>query len=295
MAPSVEIAGSGPDLVLLHGWGLSSSVWQPVRERLAAHYTLHLVDLPGHGRSRSVSLASLAGLVAAIARLVPAKAMLCGWSLGGLVAQSIAATQPVRRLVLVSSTPSFLARDGWPDGMQPGTLADFAGDLARDWRVTLARFLQAQRPGREPQPGSAPLAHRRSRRARRPGARGAGPRPRFAARHRPARQGRGNRRADAGHPRHSRHAGARGRRPLVGGSPAFGETGRVRRRRAPALPHPCRCLRRCPHRPRTRLSRPRRTRRRCAARLRARRSATTSPRSCSAKWPDACSNTSSRS
>jgi pimeloyl-[acyl-carrier protein] methyl ester esterase len=142
MAPSVEIAGCGPDLVLLHGWGLSSSVWQPVRERLAAHYTLHLVDLPGHGRSRGVSLASLAELVAAIARLVPAKAMLCGWSLGGLVAQSIAATQPVRRLVLVSSTPSFLARDGWPDGMQPGTLADFAGDLARDWRVTLARFLR---------------------------------------------------------------------------------------------------------------------------------------------------------
>jgi pimeloyl-[acyl-carrier protein] methyl ester esterase len=142
MAPSVEIAGSGPDLVLLHGWGLSSGVWQPVRERLAAHHTLHLVDLPGHGRSRDVSFTSLADLVAAIAPRVPANAMLCGWSLGGLVAQSLAATQPIGRLVLVSSTPSFLARDGWPDAMKPGTLADFADDLACDWRGTLARFLR---------------------------------------------------------------------------------------------------------------------------------------------------------
>ena len=142
MAPSVEIAGSGPDLVLLHGWGLSSSIWQPVRERLAAHYTLHLVDLPGHGRSRDISFTSLADLEASLAPRIPENAMLCGWSLGGLVALSLAATQPIGRLVLVSSTPSFLARDGWPDAMKRETLADFADDLARDWRGTLAKFLR---------------------------------------------------------------------------------------------------------------------------------------------------------
>jgi pimeloyl-[acyl-carrier protein] methyl ester esterase len=142
MAPSVEIAGRGPDLVLLHGWGLSSRIWQPVRERLAAHYTLHLIDLPGHGRSRDVAFATLGELAAAVMPCVPPGAMLCGWSLGGLVAQSIAARQPVGRLVLVSSTPSFVARDGWPHAMAAETLVNFAEGLASDWRATLGNFIR---------------------------------------------------------------------------------------------------------------------------------------------------------
>jgi pimeloyl-[acyl-carrier protein] methyl ester esterase len=142
MALSVEIAGRGPDLVLLHGWGLSSQAWQPVRERLSHHYTLHLVDLPGHGRSREEPFASLAGLVSAIAPHVPANAMLCGWSLGGLVAQSLATTQPLRSLALVSSTPCFLARDDWRQAMRPETLESFAEGLGQDWRRTLTEFVR---------------------------------------------------------------------------------------------------------------------------------------------------------
>jgi pimeloyl-[acyl-carrier protein] methyl ester esterase len=142
MALSVETAGRGADLVLLHGWGLSSGVWQPVRERLAAHFTLHLVDLPGHGRSRDLAFATLGDLVAAVAPHVPGHATLCGWSLGGLIAQSLASARPQARLVLVSSTPCFVARDGWPHGMAAQALAGFAGGLAADWRATLANFIR---------------------------------------------------------------------------------------------------------------------------------------------------------
>lgn len=142
MALSVEITGRGPDLVLLHGWGLSSSVWQPVRERLAAHYTLHLVDLPGHGRSRDVPFTSLDDLAAAVSPVVPANAMLCGWSLGGLIAQSLAATRPLRSLALVSSTPCFRVRSDWPHAMKSTTLALFANELAQDWRGMLTGFVR---------------------------------------------------------------------------------------------------------------------------------------------------------
>ena len=44
-------AGGSPDLVLLHGWAMHSGVWRGVRDRLAEHFRLHLVDLPGHGLS----------------------------------------------------------------------------------------------------------------------------------------------------------------------------------------------------------------------------------------------------
>src|SRR5690606_36526521 len=48
----VEIAGSGPPLVLLHGWAMHGGIFAPLVEALRAHRTLHVVDLPGHGHSR---------------------------------------------------------------------------------------------------------------------------------------------------------------------------------------------------------------------------------------------------
>ncbi|STE56527.1 carboxylesterase (biotin synthesis protein BioH) [Escherichia coli] len=41
-------------LVLLHGWGLNAEVWRCIDEELSSHFTLHLVDLPGFGRSRDL-------------------------------------------------------------------------------------------------------------------------------------------------------------------------------------------------------------------------------------------------
>ena len=51
MSVSVERFGQGPDLVLLHGWGMNGAVWHGIAQELAAHYRLHLVDLPGFGNS----------------------------------------------------------------------------------------------------------------------------------------------------------------------------------------------------------------------------------------------------
>ena len=48
----VEVVGKGPPLVLLHGWAMHGGAFAPLAERLAPRFTLHLVDLPGHGFSR---------------------------------------------------------------------------------------------------------------------------------------------------------------------------------------------------------------------------------------------------
>ena len=47
----VEVRGSGPDLVLLHGWALHGGMWGPWLDHLATHRRLHVIDLPGHGHS----------------------------------------------------------------------------------------------------------------------------------------------------------------------------------------------------------------------------------------------------
>ena len=45
----VEQMGQGPDLVMVHGWGMSGAVFDSVARELAQNFCVHLVDLPGYG------------------------------------------------------------------------------------------------------------------------------------------------------------------------------------------------------------------------------------------------------
>lgn len=144
MSLHVERHGAGPDLVLLHGWGLHSGAWAEVLPRLAARVRVHAVDLPGHGYSAAEPVGTFDQCADAVAAIVPEGAALCGWSLGGLVAQRIAARHPhpARRLALVSTTPCFVQRHDWPHAMQPATLETFAHGLHADPSATLANFVR---------------------------------------------------------------------------------------------------------------------------------------------------------
>ena len=92
----VEVAGSGPPLVLLHGWAMHGGVFAPLVARLRDTYTLHLVDLPGHGGSRQCAVPlALDACARAIVDAVPVAPWL-GWSLGGLLALHAAHAWPDR-------------------------------------------------------------------------------------------------------------------------------------------------------------------------------------------------------
>ncbi len=144
MSLHVERAGSGADLVMLHGWGLHSGAWDELLPALAARARVHAIDLPGHGHSRAATPGTFDATTDEIAGLVPEGATVCGWSLGGLFAQRLAHRHPARvaRLVLVGATPCFSARPGWPHAMEPATLAGFVAGLAANRDATLARFVR---------------------------------------------------------------------------------------------------------------------------------------------------------
>lgn len=140
----VHSVGSGPEVVLLHGWGMHSGVWEDVVEALADDYRVTILDLPGYGYSRGERTGhTLRDLSRAVAEVTPARATWVGWSLGGLIAQRLAidAPQRISRLVLVSSSPCFVHRPDWPYAMEPEVLRQFADNLSRDYRAALNRFL----------------------------------------------------------------------------------------------------------------------------------------------------------
>ena len=136
------------DLVLLHGWGLNAEVWQSIVPRLSSHFRLHLVDLPGYGRSQAVGALSLAAMAQQLLPHLPPRALLLGWSLGGLVATELALQAPhqVRGLISVASSPCFTAGESWP-GIKPETLESFRAQLNSDFQRTVERFLALQTLG----------------------------------------------------------------------------------------------------------------------------------------------------
>lgn len=104
--------GAGPTLVFLHYWGGSAHTWDPVIERLPGRETL-AVDFRGWGRSRHLPAPFTLEQFADDVRGVIAESgirdyVLVGHSMGGKVAQLIAATGPValRGVVLVASAPA---------------------------------------------------------------------------------------------------------------------------------------------------------------------------------------------
>jgi len=146
MSAHVEIIGQGQPLVMLHGWGMHSGVWQPLVKKLSAQYMLYLVDLPGMGNSRPIEPYHLHALADEVAQVIPGVSDVLGWSLGGLVAQRIALNQPdrIRRLILVGSTPCFVNKSDWDAGIDPANFESFAAAVNSDYKATILQFLTLQ-------------------------------------------------------------------------------------------------------------------------------------------------------
>ena len=46
-----QYGDTGPDILLLHGWGCDVSLWKPVIDRLSGAFHVTALDFPGHGKS----------------------------------------------------------------------------------------------------------------------------------------------------------------------------------------------------------------------------------------------------
>lgn len=140
-------AGCGTPLVLLHGWCMSSAVWQGQFDGLAASFRLIAPDLRGHGSSRPlVGRCDFDSMAADLFDLLHSldcqDAILLGWSMGAQVALQ-ACNQLNSRLsglVLVSATPCFTAREDYPFGLSSAEVSGMHLKVQRNRGRALSGF-----------------------------------------------------------------------------------------------------------------------------------------------------------
>lgn len=168
----VERTGSGPPLLLLHGFTGSSAEWAALLPALAPLRTVIAVDLIGHGRSsapadpaRYTMEHCVADVLALLDALGLARADVLGYSMGGRVALHVAAAAPERvgSLILESSSPGLAdAAERAARATSDDALADRIEREGLDWFVdhwaAIPLFASQQ---------ALPLAERAALRARR--------------------------------------------------------------------------------------------------------------------------------
>lgn len=137
-------------LLLIHGWAMHGGIFARLESFLESHFTVHTLDLPGHGRSvnQNFVLRDVAAEIAAyLTHLAPATVV--GWSLGGTIAAQLALDFPnlIRVVVPIASSPCFVSKRDWQYAMAPTALKSFADAVAEDWEAVVDRFLALETLG----------------------------------------------------------------------------------------------------------------------------------------------------
>ncbi|HET6794293.1 MAG TPA: alpha/beta fold hydrolase [Acidimicrobiales bacterium] len=120
-----EVTGSGPTILLSHGFGATAGMWEPQLEVLGAGHQVVTWDMRGHGQSDSPAdqglyseEATVADMAAILDAVGASKAVIGGLSLGGYMSLAFNVAHPdrVTALLLFDTGPGYRSdepRDKW--------------------------------------------------------------------------------------------------------------------------------------------------------------------------------------
>lgn len=141
------VAGQKPVLVLLHGWGANATIWRDFICLLDSDWDLETINLDElFSATDMASEASVEQLMTAMLNQIPEAAVLCGWSLGGVLASLFAKRFPlhVSGLITLACTPQFVANSRWPEGMDAAVFERFYASALASSEQALHRFWALQ-------------------------------------------------------------------------------------------------------------------------------------------------------
>ena len=110
----IQRSGSGPNILLLHGFAASTHSWREIIPILARHYSVLAVDLPGHGRTSELPSAqcSVSGLGNMLTVLLDTldfnPKFVVGHSAGAVILCNMALSHQINPDVIISVNGAFV-------------------------------------------------------------------------------------------------------------------------------------------------------------------------------------------
>ncbi|MFD1384271.1 alpha/beta fold hydrolase [Rhodanobacter aciditrophus] len=147
---------SHPAIFFVPGWAMPKEVFHRVAQALSKNFYVVLANLPGisvdsdwHKRNRFGPNYDIDALAEQLIRSAPKPCWWVGWSLGGMVANYIAARRSscVEGVITLGSAPKFVADEHWPLGMEQTTFDQFAELVRETPEKGYRRFLSIQSQG----------------------------------------------------------------------------------------------------------------------------------------------------
>lgn len=127
-------AKKGLAVILIHGWGLNSLLWQKVLPQLTQHRDVYTYDIYGYGDT-ALKETEL---------VLPENYFVIGFSLGGVVASTpdLSPFNKMKGLVTVSTNAKFLASDDWICAMDVEDFESFSNQMTDDVQGASDRVLR---------------------------------------------------------------------------------------------------------------------------------------------------------
>ncbi|MFV2062186.1 MAG: 2-succinyl-6-hydroxy-2,4-cyclohexadiene-1-carboxylate synthase [Chloroflexota bacterium] len=147
----IEESGSGPPLLLLHGFTGTAATWNAQVARLSASRRTIAVDLLGHGRSEAPAephqyalKRQAEGLARLLDQVGASPSAVLGYSMGARIALTMAIEQPDSVRTLLLESPSAGIADAAERARRSELDARLAADIERDGIVAFVDEWQAQ-------------------------------------------------------------------------------------------------------------------------------------------------------
>lgn len=134
-------------LVFWHGWGISPEVFTPfmteLKKECPENIRLSATPLPGYDGTPLPEGDPCDIWVDVMMKNVSEPVILCGWSMGAILAMSAAHRYPDRvdKLILFGATPCFVVKPDWKHAISHMTGHQFRSDVENDMHRTLRHFV----------------------------------------------------------------------------------------------------------------------------------------------------------
>ena len=139
--------------ILIPGWGVASDIFEWMLPALAQDFIVYQADIKSYDTMTTAADAATQLQAQMQADILPEHLQkdcyVMGWSLGGNIALQLALDFPgmVDKLILLATSPSFIARDHWPHAMDEKTYGLFHKGITANSDKTLKRFDMLQAKG----------------------------------------------------------------------------------------------------------------------------------------------------